>query len=261
MHHMYDVPIDGTEHQIVLIENNKKKGSIENILKYTNISDRANTEFDVIADILHKDEHKVQHANLLDTAIKPLLEEMLSLNGFNSSTSRMILDAVMLKSTVPKKPTQTSTSSTYVSCPVPNCTFHVEIPKKVFHVLPKMDGLKNNLHFGEDYKLCFDTECSLFPMTRLWYVGRFLQDLKTHYEKCHMDLVDRNELPLLLESYIYFHFVLKRRGSPKSKMWRLKRSENEIANRVTSSYKKGHPPKIGDDEDYMHICLFIKQLV
>eukprot|EP00957_Ditylum_brightwellii_P172926 13165794-Ditylum_brightwellii.AAC.1 len=72
--HLHDVPSDGTEHQIILIENNKKKGSISNTSKYTKVSEWVNTNLDVIADILHKDEHKVQHACILDTTIKPLLE-------------------------------------------------------------------------------------------------------------------------------------------------------------------------------------------
>eukprot|EP00957_Ditylum_brightwellii_P065302 4952781-Ditylum_brightwellii.AAC.1 len=110
MLHMCDVPTDVTEHQIVLIKNNKKKGSTKNIFKYTKVSDCANTKFDMIADILHKDEHKVQRANSLDTAIKPLLEEML------------------------------------------------KMPKKMFCILPKSDGFKNNLHFGEDYKLHYNAE-------------------------------------------------------------------------------------------------------
>eukprot|EP00957_Ditylum_brightwellii_P006321 479676-Ditylum_brightwellii.AAC.1 len=64
----------------------------------------------------------------------------------------MILEAVMFKSTVPKKSARSSISIAHVSFPVPNCTFHVEMPKKVFYVLPKTDGFRDHLNFGEDYK-------------------------------------------------------------------------------------------------------------
>eukprot|EP00957_Ditylum_brightwellii_P059585 4524072-Ditylum_brightwellii.AAC.2 len=161
----------------------------------------------------------------------------------------MILEAVTLKSTVPKKTTQSSTGITHVSCPVPNCTFHAEIPKKAFHVLPKSDGFKNNLNFGEDYKVHYDAECSMFPMSKLQYIGKFLLDLKTNYEAHNRDLVDSNEPPLLLEPYIYFYFVLKKRGSTNLEIWRLKQAENNKSSRVASSYKIGRPPKSGDDEE------------
>eukprot|EP00957_Ditylum_brightwellii_P007093 538436-Ditylum_brightwellii.AAC.1 len=64
----------------------------------------------------------------------------------------MILEAVTFKSIVPKKPMQSSTNIAHVSYPVPTCTFHVEVPKKMFHVLPKSEGFRDHLNFGEDYK-------------------------------------------------------------------------------------------------------------
>eukprot|EP00957_Ditylum_brightwellii_P149488 11383989-Ditylum_brightwellii.AAC.1 len=96
------------------------------------------------------------------------------------------------------------------------------MPKKVFNILPKSEGSKDHLIFGEDYK--------------------------EHYESHHMDLVELEQLPLLLESHIYFHFVLKGKGSPKSEMWKLKEMKNNKSSRVASGYKIGCPPKSGGDE-------------
>eukprot|EP00957_Ditylum_brightwellii_P124918 9522977-Ditylum_brightwellii.AAC.1 len=62
---------------------------------------------------------------------------------------------------------QSSTSIAHVSCPVPSCTFHAEMPKKVFNVLPKADGSKDRLNFGEDYKVHYDAECATLPMKKL----------------------------------------------------------------------------------------------
>eukprot|EP00957_Ditylum_brightwellii_P140395 10697132-Ditylum_brightwellii.AAC.1 len=93
------------------------------------------------------------------------------------------------------------------------------MPKKVFSILPKVEGSKDHLNFGEDYK--------------------------EHYESHHVDLVEREQLPLLLKSYIYFNFVLKGKSSPESEMWKLKQMKNNKSNRVASGYKIGHPPKSG----------------
>eukprot|EP00957_Ditylum_brightwellii_P142736 10876408-Ditylum_brightwellii.AAC.1 len=103
MPHFHDAPTDASAHQIVLIKKCTKKGSIKNTLEYTKASDWENTKFDMIADIFHKTEHEDQHANLFVTTIKLLLQETLNSNGFHSSTSRLILEAVMFKSTVFKK--------------------------------------------------------------------------------------------------------------------------------------------------------------
>eukprot|EP00957_Ditylum_brightwellii_P004328 328450-Ditylum_brightwellii.AAC.1 len=227
MPHFHDVPTDASECQVVAMEKITKKGSINNTLEYTKASDWASTKFDVIVVILYKTEHKDQCANLLGITIKPLLEEMLNCDGFHTSTLRMILEAVTFKSTVPKKLTQNSTSIVHVSCPVSNCTFYAEMPKRVFHILPKSDGFRNHLNFGEDYKVHYNAECPTFPMTRIWYVGKFLQDLKTHYEAHHGDLVKRDELPFYLSPT--FTSTLYSRGP--------------------SDYKIGHPPKSGDDKE------------
>eukprot|EP00957_Ditylum_brightwellii_P080437 6117958-Ditylum_brightwellii.AAC.1 len=96
------------------------------------------------------------------------------------------------------------------------------MPKKVFNVLPKADGCKDYLNFGEDYKVHYDAECATFPMAKTWYVSKSLWVLKKHFETHHVDLVDNEKLPLLLESHIYFRFILKGKGSPKSEMWKLK---------------------------------------
>eukprot|EP00957_Ditylum_brightwellii_P011602 876816-Ditylum_brightwellii.AAC.1 len=72
------------------------------------------------------------------------------------------------------------------------------MPKKVFKALSKAEGSNDHLNFGEDYKVHYDAECATFPMTKNW------------------DLVKNGQLPLLLEFYIYFHFVLKGKGSPRS---------------------------------------------
>eukprot|EP00957_Ditylum_brightwellii_P141479 10778039-Ditylum_brightwellii.AAC.1 len=61
---------------------------------------------------------------------------------------------------------QSSTSIAQLSCPVPNCTFHAEMLKKVFNVLPKSDGSKDHLNFGEDHKGHCNAECATFPMTK-----------------------------------------------------------------------------------------------
>eukprot|EP00957_Ditylum_brightwellii_P025921 1960864-Ditylum_brightwellii.AAC.1 len=66
------------------------------------------------------------------------------------------------------------------------------MPKKMFNVLPKADGSKDHLNFGEDYK--------------------------EHFESHHGDLVENGQLPILLDSYIYFCFVPKGKGSPRSEM-------------------------------------------
>eukprot|EP00957_Ditylum_brightwellii_P081326 6186396-Ditylum_brightwellii.AAC.1 len=96
------------------------------------------------------------------------------------------------------------------------------MPKKVFNVLPKSEGSKDHLNFGEDYKIHYNAECVAFPMIKTWYVGKSLLVLKDHYEVHHGDLVQREQPTLLLESYIYFCFVLKGKDSPKSEMWKLK---------------------------------------
>eukprot|EP00957_Ditylum_brightwellii_P152711 11624280-Ditylum_brightwellii.AAC.1 len=101
------------------------------------------------------------------------------------------------------------------------------MPKKVFNILPKLEGFKDHLNFEEDYKVHYNAECATFPMTKL----------------------ELEQLPLLLESYIYFCFVLKTRGSPNSEMWKLKQVENNKYCRVASGYKKGHLPKSGGDEE------------
>eukprot|EP00957_Ditylum_brightwellii_P190997 14542783-Ditylum_brightwellii.AAC.1 len=61
---------------------------------------------------------------------------------------------------------QSSTSIAHVFCPVPSCTFHAEMPKKVFNVLPKADDSKDYLNFGEDYKVQYNAECATFPTTK-----------------------------------------------------------------------------------------------
>eukprot|EP00957_Ditylum_brightwellii_P144952 11040837-Ditylum_brightwellii.AAC.1 len=105
MPHFHYVPTDASEHQVVAIKMSTKKGSIKNMLEYMKASHWANTKFNMIADILHETEHEDQYANLLANNIKPLLEEVLISNGFHISTSRMILEAVAFKSTVPEKST------------------------------------------------------------------------------------------------------------------------------------------------------------
>eukprot|EP00957_Ditylum_brightwellii_P161894 12325592-Ditylum_brightwellii.AAC.1 len=119
------------------------------------------------------------------------------------------------------------------------------MPKKVFNALPKAEGSKDHLNIVEDYNVHYNAECATCPMTKTWYVGKSLSVLEDHYEAHHRDLVENEKLPLLLESYIYFHFVLKGKGSPKSEMWRLKHMK------VTSGCKKGHLPKSGVDEEYV----------
>eukprot|EP00957_Ditylum_brightwellii_P199254 15188767-Ditylum_brightwellii.AAC.1 len=69
MPHFHDTPTDATAHQILSIEKSIHEGKIKKTLKYTKVSDWANTKFDVIADILHKTEHEDQRANFLATTI------------------------------------------------------------------------------------------------------------------------------------------------------------------------------------------------
>eukprot|EP00957_Ditylum_brightwellii_P045310 3434771-Ditylum_brightwellii.AAC.1 len=179
----------------------------------------------MIADILHKGEHKDKRAIFLDTAIKLFLEEIFSENGFDENASRIILQAVIFKSTVPPKPKQISTRSLYVSCSVASCRFHLEMPKKVFHVLPKMKGSRDKSNYREDYKVHYTAEYAAFPTARIQYLCRYLLKLKGHFKQYQADLVDSNNLPCLPESYIY----------PSSKMWMLKKSkEKEISDRVAS---------------------------
>eukprot|EP00957_Ditylum_brightwellii_P138788 10579470-Ditylum_brightwellii.AAC.1 len=117
------------------------------------------------------------------------------------------------------------------------------MPKKVLNILPRAEGSKYHLNFGEDYKVHYNAECATFPMKTTQYVGKLLFVLKEHYESHNGDLVEREQLHLLLESYIYFHFVLKGKGSPKTEMWKLKKMKNNKSSRVASGYKIGHPHK------------------
>eukprot|EP00957_Ditylum_brightwellii_P140016 10668990-Ditylum_brightwellii.AAC.1 len=63
---------------------------------------------------------------------------------------------------------QSSTSIAYVSCPVPSCAFDAEMPKKVFIILPKADGSKDHLNFGEDYKVFYNAEWKDSPKSEMW---------------------------------------------------------------------------------------------
>eukprot|EP00957_Ditylum_brightwellii_P071308 5420523-Ditylum_brightwellii.AAC.1 len=105
----YDAPTDATARQIFSIKKSNQEGKIKKTLEYMKDSDWANTKFNIIANIFHKTEHEDQCASLLANTIQPLLKETLNNNGFDASTSSLILEAATFKSTIPKKTMQSST--------------------------------------------------------------------------------------------------------------------------------------------------------
>eukprot|EP00957_Ditylum_brightwellii_P170078 12946306-Ditylum_brightwellii.AAC.2 len=102
---------------------------------------------------------------------------------------------------------QTSTKSVLVSCIVASCKVHAAMLKKGFNTLTKIQGFHIKLSVGGDYKM------------------------KAHYKEHHTDLLNSKNLPLLLESYIYYCYMLNKRSIAKSEMLMLKATKKKECER------------------------------